>query len=161
MVTNALVSPVVPPVALPHRDQHQPPAGPQPASGRRTLPLPDVPAPRTNATVYGMATLDARGRVADQAILRALGWAPGLRLEIRETHGLLVIRTDTHGVFRVTSQGHLRLPAPVRHCCGVATADRVLLAAHPRHQQLVIYPPAALDTMIAQRHADLAGGDVV
>jgi hypothetical protein len=109
--------------------------------------------------MYGMSTLDARGRIADQPVLRALDWTPGTRLQIRETHGLLIAQATPHGVFRITSQGHLRLPADVRHCCGLVTGDRVLLAAHPTHQQIVIYPPAVLDTMLAERHASLVGGD--
>jgi hypothetical protein len=58
--------------------------------------------------VYGLAAVDCRGRVADRAVVHALGWTPGTRLDIRETRGLPVIRTDTHGVFSVTTQGHLR-----------------------------------------------------
>jgi hypothetical protein len=133
-------------------------AGPAGSQHRRALPVATVPTPRTNATVYGMATLDCHGRIADHAIQRALGWTPGARLAIREADGLLIIHGDPHGVFRVTGQGHLRLPAQVRHCCGLITGDRVLLAADPTHGRLVIYPPTVLDTMTA-RHASSLGGD--
>lgn len=158
-MTNALVNPVVPPVALPPRDPHRPIASPTGPQRRRTLPVPTVPTPRTNATVYGMATLDCHGRVADHAVQRTLNWTPGQRLAIRETDGLLIIHADPHGVFRVTGQGHLRLPAQVRHCSGLITGDRVLLAANPTRGRLVIYPPAALDAMTA-RHDGSLGGEV-
>ncbi|HWM02736.1 MAG TPA: hypothetical protein VNP92_10420 [Actinophytocola sp.] len=39
----------------------------------------------------------------------------------------------------------MRIPAGLRHRCGLATGDRVLLAADPTHSHLTIYPPAALD----------------
>lgn len=158
-MTNALVNPVVPPIALPQRDPHRPTTTPADPQRRRTLPVAAVPTPRTNATVYGMATVDCHGRIADQTTQRTLDWTPGQRLALRETHGLLIIHTDPHGVFRVTGQGHLRLPAQVRHCCGLVTGDRVLLAADPAQRRLVIYPPAALDALIAAQHG-LSGGDL-
>jgi bifunctional DNA-binding transcriptional regulator/antitoxin component of YhaV-PrlF toxin-antitoxin module len=110
--------------------------------------------------VYGLAAVDCRGRVADHTIVTALGWAPGTRVNIRESQGLLVIRPDAHGVFSVTKQGHLRLPAPVRHCCGLVPGDRVLLAADPQRGLLVVYPPAALDDVLTPRHAELLDGDL-
>ncbi|MEU4398261.1 hypothetical protein [Micromonospora orduensis] len=64
-------------------------------------------------------------------IIRALEWGPGTRLHIREGSGVIVVRLDGQGVFTVTSQGHLHLPAAVRHWCGLAAGDRVLLAANP------------------------------
>jgi hypothetical protein len=56
--------------------------------------------------VYGLAAVDCRGRIADQAVLRALGWLPGTCVEIREARGLLVIHAEPRGVFCVT----VRLP---------------------------------------------------
>jgi hypothetical protein len=153
-----VTGPVITPVAFPaahHRDG-QP--SPSPSSARRTLPLPVVPTRRTHTMVYGMAAVDSRGRVADQPILHALGWTPGTRLNIRETGGLLVIHPDDRGVFSVTSQGHLRLPAPVRHVCGLIPGDRVLLAAAPAHGLLIVHPPAALDDLLAPLHHGLLGG---
>ena len=110
--------------------------------------------------MYGLAAVDCRGRVADHAVVTALGWMPGTRLDIRESRGHLVIRTDTHGVFSVTNQGHLRLPATVRHCCGLLPGDRVLLAADPARELLIVHPPAALDDLLTQRHAGLLDGDL-
>jgi len=80
--------------------------------------------------------------------MRALGWSAGLRLAIRETGGVLIVRDDPDGGYQITSQGHLRLPAPLRHRCGLHAGDRVLLAADPHRSRLDIYPPAALDSLI-------------
>ncbi|MEU5845304.1 AbrB/MazE/SpoVT family DNA-binding domain-containing protein [Saccharopolyspora shandongensis] len=109
--------------------------------------------------IYGLAAVDDRGRVADQAVLRALGWAPGTRLAIRETRRLLIVQTDPHGVFTITTQGHLRLPAPVRHCSGLLPGDRVLLTAEPARSLLVVHPPAVLDDMITHCHTERLDGD--
>jgi len=110
--------------------------------------------------VYGLAAVDCRGRVADRAVVHALGWTPGTRLDIRETRGLLVIRTDPHSVFSVTTQGHLRLPATVRHCCGLLPGERELLAADPERDLLIVHLPAALDDLLTHHHAGLLGGDL-
>lgn len=118
-----------------------------------------MPTPRTTSAVYGMAAVDCRGRVADRAVLTALSWTPGTRLDIREACGLLLISRDDHGVFTVTKQGHLRLPATVRHRCGPVPGDRVLLAADPERDLLIVHSPAALDDLLAQRHTEVLGGD--
>jgi bifunctional DNA-binding transcriptional regulator/antitoxin component of YhaV-PrlF toxin-antitoxin module len=59
----------------------------------------------------------------------------------------------------VTPRGHLRLPAPVRHWCGLTPGSRVLLVAEPDESRLVIHPPTSLDEMIARHYADVLGGD--
>ncbi|GHE80075.1 hypothetical protein GCM10017786_07630 [Amycolatopsis deserti] len=109
--------------------------------------------------MYGMAAVDCRGRVADRAVLTALSWTPDTRLDIREAHGLLLIRHDDHGVFSVTKKGHLRLPATVRHRCCLLPGDRVLLATHPQRDLLIVHPPAALDDSLVQRHTQVLDGD--
>jgi hypothetical protein len=63
------------------------------------------------------------------------------------------------GLFAVTRQGHLRLPAAARHRCGLHAGDRVLLVADPARQRLVIFPPAMLDTLLAPSMAEALCGD--
>nr|WP_307813050.1 AbrB/MazE/SpoVT family DNA-binding domain-containing protein [Micromonospora veneta] len=110
--------------------------------------------------MYGLAAIDNSGRIADRTVIRALGWGPGTRLHIREGSGVIVVRLDRQGVFTVTvtGQGHLHLPAAVRHWCGLTAGDRVLLAANPADGLLVLHPPAALDAMVVAVHADVLGG---
>ncbi len=156
-MAEAVISPVVPPPPAAHRGGRPVRAA---APARGPLPLPRLAAVRTSATVYGLAVLDCRGRVADRAVLGALGWRAGTRLEIRTTGGLLVINADPRGRFGVTGAGHLRLPAPVRRWCGLGGGDRVLLAAEPVAARLVVHPPAALDAMIEGcHHALQLGGE--
>jgi hypothetical protein len=159
VVTGAVIKPVVIPAATPHGG---PPAGVLfgRSAAHRKLPLPSLLTRHASGAVYGLAAVDCRGRVAERAVVSALGWVPGTRLNIRESGGLLVIRTDAHGVFSLTNQGHLRLPAPVRHCCGLVPGDRVFLAADPQQDLLIVHPPAALDDLFTQRHAGLWDGDL-
>jgi hypothetical protein len=81
-------------------------------------------------------------------------------LDIHESGGLVLVRADRQGVFSVTGQGYVRLPATVRRWCGLVPGDRGLLAADPGQGLLVVHPPAAVDAMVTQFHADELGGDV-
>jgi hypothetical protein len=133
-------------------------AGSVAALVRGPLPLPSLVAGRSSTVVYGLAAIDDRGRVADRVVLRSLGWSAGLRLAIRETAGVLTVTADPDGGYRITNQGNLRLPASLRHRCGLGPGDRVLLAADPDRSRLAVYPPAALDNALALP-ADTAGGE--
>jgi len=156
-VTASVITSVVP--ALLPRSGQVAAGGAAPRSlVRGPLPLPSLISRRTSNVVYGLAALDDRGRVADRVVMRALGWRAGLRLAIEEIGGVLTVHTEPHGDHQVTGQGHLRLPAPLRHRCALAAGDRVLLAADPDRALLTIYPPAALDNALAQP-ADTPGGE--
>lgn len=150
---------LVPTIALPEG-----PRGPHShaARGRTSLPLARMtPAgsARTGRMVYGLAKLDARGRAADAAVERALGWVPGARVDIRESGGLILVKPDPRGVFSITIQGHVRLPVAVRRWCGLVPGDRVLLAADGDEDLLVVYPPTTLDALVAGSRAQVVGGD--
>jgi hypothetical protein len=155
VVVTAVLAPVIPPPSAALRGRRSSPAAP-----RQPLPLaPLAPRPDTTA-VYGLAAVDSTGRVVDRAITQALGWTPGTRMHIRINGGLIVVDADPHGVFAMSGQGHVRLPARVRHWCRLATGDRVLLVADPAIQRLVVHPPAALGAMIAVAHAEALGRGV-
>jgi hypothetical protein len=131
---------------------------------RAALPLPGLSPARATAEVdtgprrvYGLSAVDDRGRLDDRAVWRALGWTPGTRLQIRTAGGLVVVDADPGGAFAVTRQGHVRLPATIRHWCGLTGGDRLLLAADPAVGRLVVYPPVALDRITAALDAALAG----
>jgi hypothetical protein len=109
---------------------------------------------RAGDAVYGLSTLDAGGRIADRAIMTALGWAGRQRLDIRVSGGLIVVCADTRGVFRVNTQQFLHLPVAARRWCALTSGDRVLLAAYPQGGLLVVHPPAVLDAVVNRVHAE-------
>ncbi|MEU5943728.1 AbrB/MazE/SpoVT family DNA-binding domain-containing protein [Micromonospora sp. NPDC047548] len=76
-------------------------------------------------------------------------WYPS---SFHEDAGLVVVRVSAQGIFTLTGQRHLHLPAAVRKWCGLKSGERVLLAADPTAGILVVHPPAALDQMIVQAH---------
>jgi hypothetical protein len=150
-----VIAPVVPPL-LPHGGTTAGSPGVV-SLVRMPLPLPSLISRRTSTVVYGLSALDDRGRVADRVVMRALGWSAGLRLDIHETAGVLTALKAPDGAYQLTNQGHLRLPAPLRHRCGLAAGDRVLLAADPDRSWLAIYPPAALDNFLPQQSTTVGG----
>lgn len=50
------------------------------------------------------------------------------------------------------------LPASVRRRSDLRPGERVLVAADPHHDVLVVHPLTALDTMITAYHASLTTG---
>jgi bifunctional DNA-binding transcriptional regulator/antitoxin component of YhaV-PrlF toxin-antitoxin module len=110
-------------------------------------------------TVYALSAVDKSGRVADRSIVRAFGWAPGTRLDVRERAGIIVVRAAPDGVHRIDDRGYLLLPLAVRRWCRLAAGDRVLLAADRATGVLVAYPLATLDRLLAGVHEAVAGGE--
>jgi hypothetical protein len=121
--------------------------------------MPALPQQRTEARLYRLASVDSSGRIRDRSIIGAMGWEPGARLGIRQGGGVIVVRRDHRGVFTVTGQGHLLLSALLRHWCGLAAGERVLLSADPAANLFVVYPPIALAEMVAQAERAVLGGD--
>jgi hypothetical protein len=78
------------------------------------LPLPRLVPSRSRSTVYGVAAVDVRGRIADRVVLQALGWSPGTRVAGALTDGVIILCANSGGGITVTDQGQLRLPASLR-----------------------------------------------
>lgn len=142
------------------------PVSPRPASGAASraagtsLPVAELPPlPRAGSLCYGMGRVDSSGRVLDRSLVDALGWDRGDRLQLTLVAGSVVAHRHPAGVFTLTSQRYLVLPAPVRKRCGFTTGERVLLAADPQYGVVVIHPLSALDTMITAYHASRQDGE--
>ncbi len=152
-VVDTSMGPVIPPVVLsdlvPTAERST--GGPLRRGTLRRGPLPmsPLPEPRTNPRVYGVAALEGSGRLRDRFVVRALGWRPGTRLDNRESAGMIVVRGDDQGAFRLTGQGYLRLPAAVRHWCALTPGDRLKVEAE------VVGQRRGIPEDVAQLFADL------
>jgi hypothetical protein len=116
----------------------------------RRLPLAD-PVPGVSClheVVYGLARIDASGRVADRAVTAALGWCGGDRLPLTAESGTVVARRDPGGLITLQARPYLVIPAALRHRCGLRAGDRVLLAAWPGEDALTAFPLAVIDQAI-------------
>lgn len=128
----------------------------QDTGGRRGLPLPHLERPTvSSSSLYVVTAMDVWGRLADRSPFRALQWGHDIPLALSVVHGAMVILPKPAGKHLVTRQGHLRLPASVRHRCHLKAGDRVLLVGFAERNLLVAYPTSVLDAMVLAYHATL------
>jgi hypothetical protein len=106
-----------------------------------------------------MSRLDAGGRITDQTTLAKLQWLPGDRIRFSIRDALIIATPDPAGQRELDPHGLLRLPVAVRRACRLRAGDRILLAALPTRQRLIIHPPATLATLTAAVHHSVAGGE--
>ena len=94
------------------------------------LPAPGLPdGAGPGDLLIETARLDASGRLIARALLRALGWAPGHRVDIAVSEGVVVVGSTPAGLHVVGDRGELGLPAPARRMCGITQGPPVLLVA--------------------------------
>ncbi len=149
-MTAQLVSPVIPSAARPAHRRHGR------AGGVRSLPLasPPVSPAAPGYVVYGIGRIDASGRVADRAVIGALGWRGGDRLTLTAGDGVVVVaRRDPGGMVTVPSRPYIVIPAALRRRCGLRAGDRVLLAALPGEDALAAYPLSVVDQALRAHSA--------
>jgi hypothetical protein len=125
---------------------------------RAAAPLPLASPPDRPDVVYGFGRIDASGRVADRAIISALGWRGGDRLTLTAGAGVMVARRDPGGMVTMPARPYIVIPAAVRHRCGLRAGDRVLLAALPGEDTLAAYSFAVVDQAI-RAHASFPRGE--
>jgi hypothetical protein len=114
----------------------------------RGLPVPTLTsAERPASGYYTVTAVDARGRLGDGSPLRLLRWLPAASLTFRVRPGVLLVTADPDGELAVTREGHLRLPADVRHALKLRAGDRLLLAAYPEGQHILAFTMPALESM--------------
>ena len=116
----------------------------------RPLPLASpVPVPALpEDVVYGIGRIDASGRIADRAVISALGWRGGDRLTLTADAGVVTARRDPGGMITLPARAYIAIPAPLRRRCGLRAGDRVLLAAAPSAGTLTAYSLAMVDQAI-------------
>jgi len=98
--------------------------------------------------VYGIARIDASGRICERAIITALGWAGGDRLTFTADAGVVTVRRDPGGMVTLPASTYLTIPAALRRGCGLEAGDPVLLAALPDQDTLTAYSLAVVDQAI-------------
>lgn len=124
-----------------------------PQDSVRPLPLASLPElPRDGSMLYRIAAVDLRGRVADTAVVQTLGWSARERVRFGAWQGAIACQRSDAGPSVLTKRNHIPIPYALRRLCGIVTGDRVLLAAAPSLNVLVIYPMTALDQMVLGYH---------
>jgi hypothetical protein len=151
-MTAPLIAPLIPPRTRPGVREHG-----RPAMARR-LPVaaaPEVPVVPDDV-VYGFGRMDESGRVADRAMISALGWQPGDRLTLTAAAGVVTARREPGGMVTMPVKPYLVIPAALRRRCGLRPGDRVLLAVFPGRDALAAYSFAVVDQAL-RAHVPVPG----
>jgi hypothetical protein len=98
--------------------------------------------------VYGIGRIDASGRIADRAVISALGWQGGDLLTLTADAGVVTARRDPGGMITLPARAYIAIPAALRRRCDLLPGDRVLLAAVPSADTLTAYSLAVVDQAI-------------
>jgi hypothetical protein len=146
-VTAQHIAPVIPPSAVPAaRRQAR-------SASDRTLPLARPVRSVSQDVVYGLARIDASGRICERAVITALGWAGGDRLTLTAEAGVVTARSDPSGMVTLPASAYITIPAALRRRCGLEAGDQVLLAALPGEDALAAYCLAVVDQAIRAHRA--------
>jgi hypothetical protein len=141
-VTAQHVAPVIPPSVVPApRRQARSAAG-------RTLPLARPVRSVPQDVVYGLARINASGRICERAVISALGWAGGDRLTFTAEAGVVTARRDPGGMVTLPASGYINHPGRAAPPLGLESGDQVLLAALPGEDVLAAYCLAVVDQAI-------------
>ncbi|WP_143021424.1 hypothetical protein [Prauserella marina] len=136
------------------------PGAPQTRQQTKSLPVAALlESVQSSALYFVVTTMDARGRLADRSPLRALGWTPGSAITITAVGRAVIAATRSAGPNAITHQGHLRLPAPIRHACRLDTGARLLVAASPVRDLLAVYPGSSVEASLLAYHETLRHRD--
>ncbi|WP_344412148.1 hypothetical protein [Amycolatopsis minnesotensis] len=136
------------------------PGAPQTRQQTKSLPTATLLEPAQSGTLYFVVTtIDSRGRLADRSPLRVLGWTPDCTITITALGRAVIVVTRSAGPDAVTRQGHLRLPAPIRHVCRLNTGARLLVAASLDRDLLAVYPGSSVEASLLAYHETLRHRD--
>jgi hypothetical protein len=153
-VTAQPLAPVIPSSAVPASRQR----GRSAAARRLPLASP-VPVPSApEGVVYGIARVDASGRICERAVITALSWAGGDRLTFTAEAGVVTARRDAGGMVTLPATTYITIPAPLRRRCGLEAGDQVLLAALPDQDVLTAYSLGVVDQAIRAHRTPHAQG---
>ncbi|WP_051174955.1 hypothetical protein [Nocardia exalbida] len=106
--------------------------------------------PADDDLVYGLCSVGDGGRILDKITFTALGWRPGMRLELTCLEaGVLLARPVPEGGIAMTEGGYFRVPYRLRRRVSLSIGQRALLIGHRTRRALLIHPPAALEELCA------------
>lgn len=125
-----------------------------------TLPAPQLPNFDQAAQVQlGMARLDWSGRLHQRALLQTLGWEPGDTLDLTVIDTAILLAASPTGLHTLGPSMELTIPAAARRLCGIADGSRVLLAASPTQQLLVLHTETTITALMRDHHDRLTHAD--
>jgi hypothetical protein len=101
---------------------------------------------------YDIAHVDSSGRFSARTLLCALNWHAGDRIAMAVLPEMILFRRTDEGIYQVSQQGSLAIPAVARTRHAIKPGDRVLLAGATTRGLLVIQSLSVLNKMMAMYH---------
>lgn len=130
----------------------------RPIGGRvPRLPVAALSSTGTASMTYGIAAVDASGRVSERGVLRALGWRTGDRVRVWCSRNAVIVRSCVDGELAVAERGRVPIPSLLRERCAIRPGDRVLLAGSAEYGVLLVHTMSTVEAMLAQHHAACNG----
>lgn len=123
-----------------------------------------LPAPRRRRSAngghwqYRLSVMDARGRLADRAPVRAMGWTPGDWLNGKVGDGFIIIERGEDGTCLVTAQGHLRVLSAIRHSAELSAGERFLVIARRKEGAVILCTMDLVESALAAFMRSDSGG---
>ncbi len=134
-------------------------AEPRRLRGGRLAAMPSTSYDRVPVAL-GSVLVNHNGRIAERSVLGSLGWAPGVRIDIRSVaEGVLHIVGDPNGEHAIAPNGQLQIPAAIRRRVRLRIGHRVLLAAHPDRNRLIVVCESVLQEVVADIATVIDGGE--
>ncbi|MET8776971.1 hypothetical protein ABZV58_18370 [Nocardia sp. NPDC004654] len=93
-------------------------------------------------------TIDDHGRLSDRSALKHLGWLVGQQISFQGDHQFIIAQPELHARWSIGRTGYLFIPAAFRHPCNISPADRVMIAAAPAHDILLVIPSAVVAAVL-------------
>lgn len=100
---------------------------------------------RIPSIYYCITVVDSRGRLADRSALHAMRWPAAQMVDFAVGSGAVAVTGGGSSGWKITKQGHLRLPPDIRHMLGIAARDRLIVAADKHARMLVVGTMSWLD----------------
>lgn len=101
---------------------------------------------------YSLTTTCCHGQLGDRMPVRLLNWHPDQPIALVVKDSAVVGFDDPRGAHHIGPRGHLRLPATIRHQCGIITGQQLLVAVSVEHRIVITYPIAAIDRVLSPLH---------
>ncbi|NUS42710.1 MAG: hypothetical protein HOQ24_03300 [Mycobacteriaceae bacterium] len=110
--------------------------------------------------VLGSVLVNHNGRIAERSVLGSLGWTPGVRIDIVPVaEGVLHVVDRPDGEHAIARNGQLQVPAAIRRKVRLRIGHRVLLAAHPDRNRLIVVCESVLHDVITEIAVGIDGGE--
>lgn len=127
---------------------------------RSGLPLAKpVQRRRISSIYYCITVVDSRGRLADRSALYVMQWSAAQPIDFAVGSETVIITGKKSSVWRITKQGHLRLPPNIRYALGISASDRLVVAADKHAGKLVVGTTGWLDRALGFRTNEREAGD--